>query len=151
MAEISFRLFNADDPARVVQWYQGDREGFSAFMGKDIPDELTCTLAMNTLLQGNAEGRGFFRMADCGDDTIGFVGLSNITPDGKYGQPHLYVAKDQRRYSFQVGRAAEKMAKGMGLEHFMITVEYDNRRGLSFAKRMGYEEIRRKCFMKELE
>jgi RimJ/RimL family protein N-acetyltransferase len=151
MAEISFRPFADEDPSRVVKWYQEDREGFSAFMGKDIPDEFACTLAMNTILQGDVEGRGVFRMADCGDETVGFVGLSNVTPDRKYGQPHLYVAKKQRRHSFRVGRAAEKLAKELGLRHFMITVEYDNRRGLSFAKRMGYEEIRRKSFMKELE
>jgi len=151
MAEISFRPFDAEDPSRVVAWYRGDREGFSSFMGTDIPDEFTCTLSLNTILQGNAEGRGVFRMADRGDDTIGFVGLSNVTPDRKYGQPHLYVAKDHRRYSFRVGRAAEELAKELGLRYFMITVEYDNHRAISFAKRMGYEEIQRTSFMKELQ
>jgi hypothetical protein len=150
MSEISLRDYAADDPPRVLKWYQKDRSGFESFMGASLPDELACTLAMNTLLQAASNGLAIFRMVACDDDTIGFTGVTNITPDLRFGQPHLYIAPPFRRHSVRAARRSEDEARKVGLKHFMISVEDDNRRGLAMAKHLRYQKVPRVTFTKEL-
>lgn len=150
MSEISLRDYTVGDPPRVLEWYQKDRAGFESFMGASLPDELACTLAMNTLLQAVSSKRAIFLMVMCDDDTIGFTGVTNITPDLSFGQPHLYIAPPFRKHSVRAARRAEDEARKMGLKHFMISVEDDNRRGLAMAKHLRYHRIPRVAFTKEL-
>jgi hypothetical protein len=150
MSEISLRDYAADDPPRVLKWYQKDRSGFESFMGASLPDELACTLAMNTLLQAASNGLAIFRMVACDDDTIGFTGVTTITPDLSFGQPHLYIAPPFRKHSVRAARCAEDEARKMGLKYFQISVEDDNRRGLAMAKHLRYQKVPRVAFTKEL-
>lgn len=120
-------------------------------MGKSIPDELACTLTMNTLLQDAQQGRALFAMVDHKEKTIGFTGLTNMTPNGEFGQPHIYIEPDSRRYSLKAARAAEKYCAQIGVKHFMISVDFDNKRGLALAKTLGFNEVQRKAFLKELD
>lgn len=89
-------------------------------------------------------------MVVCDDDTIGFTGITNITPDLSFGQPHLYIAPPFRRHSVRAARRSEDEARKMGLKYFMISVEDDNRRGLAMAKHLLYHRIPRVAFTKEL-
>jgi GNAT superfamily N-acetyltransferase len=150
MPSINFRPYEVGDPPRVLRWYKADRKGFESFMGMDLPDELSCTLSMNTLLGAASEGYAVFLMITYDDDTIGFAGLTNITPDRRCGQPHIYIAPDHRRHSIRVAKAAEQFAADHGVKQVMITIENDNRRGLALAKRLRYYEVPRKTFLKEL-
>ena len=150
ISEIRFRDYAVGDPPRIIAWYKADRDGFEAFMGQSVPDELACTLAMNTLLQAAQQGWALFAMVDQGEETIGFTGLTNISPDRAFGQPHLYIAPPARRYSVRVAKAAERHVAALGVKHFMASVEYGNRRGLALIKRLGYQEVPRKSFLKEL-
>ncbi len=150
-SDIQFRGYAVGDPPRILTWYRTDRTGFESFMGQSIPDELACTLAMNSLLQAADQGWAVFAMVDRGDETIGFTGVTNVTPNRDFGQPHLYIAPDSRRYSLQVAHAAERQAARLGIKHFMASVERDNRRGLAIIKRLGFHEVPRRAFLKEIE
>ena len=119
-------------------------------MGASLPDELACTLALNTLLQAVSSKLAIFLMVMCDDDTIGFTGVTNITPDLSFGQPHLYIAPPFRKHSVRAARRAEDEARKMGLKHFMISVEDDNVRGLAMAKHLHYSRVTRVAFTKEL-
>ena len=150
-SDIQFRGYAVGDPPRILTWYQTDRTGFESFMGQSIPDELACTLAMNSLLQAASEGLAVFAMVDRGDETIGFTGVTNMTPNREFGQPHLYIVPTSRRYSLQVAQEAERQASRLGIKHFMASVERDNRRGLAIIKRLGFHEVPRRAFLKEIE
>ena len=150
MPDIQFRSFAVSDPARIVQWYQDDRAGFESFMGQEVPDELACTMAMNALLQAAQQGWALFAMVDQGEETIGFTGLTNLTPNRDFGQPHLYIHPTARRYSIRVAKAAERHVAALGVKHFMASCEFDNKRGLALLKRLRYQEVKRKAFLKEV-
>jgi hypothetical protein len=150
ISEIRFRDYAVGDPPRIIAWYKADREGFESFMGQAIPDELACTLTMNSLFHAVQQGLALFAMVDHGEETIGFTGLTNVSPDRTFGQPHLYIAPPARRYSVRVAKAAERHVANLGVKHFMASVERDNRRGLALMKRLGFQEVQRKAFLKEI-
>ena len=150
MAVLSFRPFDVSDPARIVSWYKDDRSGFELFMGREIPDNLALTLQLNTLLDAAKLGWALFYMVTHGDDTIGFCGLTNVTPDRAYGQPHIYIEPDSRRFSIRVGKEAEVLAQRLGVKYFMSSIESQNKRGLALMKALGYNEVPRQTFLKEL-
>jgi len=89
-------------------------------------------------------------MVACDDDTIGFTGVTNITPDLRFGQPHLYIDPPFRRHSVRAAIRSEDEARKMGLKYFQISVEDDNRRGLAMAKHLRYQKVPRVAFTKEL-
>ena len=151
MSDILLRSYDVGDPPRIIKWYGRDREGFESFMGQVIPDELACTMAITSLLNAVNNNVALFYMIDHGDQTIGFTGLTNITPSRDFGQPHIYIEPDSRRYSLQAARAAENHAVQIGIKHFMISVDYDNQRGLALVKKLGFNEVQRKAFLKELD
>jgi hypothetical protein len=150
MSEIILRPYGIGDPPRIIQWYEQDRSGFESFMGTDVPDALSCTMAITSLLNAVTNNIALFCMIDHGDQTIGFTGLTNITPSRDFGQPHIYIEPDSRRHSIKAAKAAEKHAVSIGVKHFMISVENSNKRGLALAKYMGFNEVHRKAFLKEL-
>jgi hypothetical protein len=150
MSQITLRAYGIGDPARIVEWYEQDRTGFESFMGTDIPNALSCTMAITSLLNAVNNNIALFYMIDHGDKTIGFTGLTNVTPNGDFGQPHIYIEKGSRRHSIKAARASEKHAVSIGVKHFMISVENSNKRGLALAKYMGFNEVHRKAFLKEL-
>jgi hypothetical protein len=151
MSDILLRSYGVGDPPRIVKWYAKDRKGFESFMGQVVPDELACTMAITSLLNAVNNNVALFYMIDHGDQTIGFTGLTNITPSRDFGQPHIYIEPDSRRYSLQAARAAENHAVQIGIKHFMISVDYDNQRGLALVKKLGFNEVQRKAFLKELD
>ena len=150
MAVLSFRPFDVSDPARIVSWYKEDRSGFELFMGREIPDNLALTLQLNTLLDAAKRGWALFYMVTHGDETIGFCGLTNVTPDRFYGQPHIYVEPGSRRFSIRVSKQAELLAKQYGVRCFLSSIESQNKRGLALMKALGYNEVPRRTFLKEL-
>ena len=89
-------------------------------------------------------------MVTHGDNTIGFCGLTNVTPDRAYGQPHIYIEPDSRRFSIRVGKEAEVLAQRLGVKYFMSSIESQNKRGLALMKALGYNEVPRRTFLKEL-
>tara|TARA_R100000306_G_scaffold60891_1_gene62159 strand:+ start:25 stop:501 length:477 start_codon:yes stop_codon:yes gene_type:complete len=148
--EIQLRHYAVGDPPRILRWYESDRKGFESFMGVPLADGVALTLAMNALLQASTNQQALFQMIDYGTETIGFTGLTNITPDRSFGQPHLYIAPPYRRHSLAAAKASESCAKHLGLKHFLISVETTNPRGLAIAKRLRYVEVPRRTFTKEL-
>jgi RimJ/RimL family protein N-acetyltransferase len=151
MSAIRFRPYTVGDPERVLEWHKQDQDGFESFLGISVPDSLACTMAISSLLQAVENGLAVFVMITHGEETIGFAGLTNITPDRTCGQPHIYIAPSYRRYSIAAARAAEQYAANHGVRQVMISVEDDNRRGLALAKRLHYHEVPRRTFLKELQ
>jgi|TARA_R100001086_G_scaffold239694_1_gene165302 DUF1365 family protein len=147
---IRLRDYAIGDPPRVLRWYEADRDGFESFMGVTLPDGMAMTLAMNALLQAASNQQAVFQMIEHGTDTIGFTGLTNITPDRSFGQPHLYIVPCHRRYSVAAAQESERCAKAFGMKHFLISVETTNPRGLAIAKHLRYIEVPRRTFTKEL-
>jgi RimJ/RimL family protein N-acetyltransferase len=149
-AELRLRHYATGDPPRVLRWYEADRKGFEAFMGTTLPDGVALTIAMTALLQAASNQQALFQMIDSGSETIGFTGLTNMTPDRSFGQPHLYIAPPYRRQSLAAAQFAERHAQELGVKHFLISVDTDNPRGLALAKRLHYVEVPRRTFLKEL-
>jgi RimJ/RimL family protein N-acetyltransferase len=150
MSDIMFRAFDVGDPPRILQWYQKDRTGMESIMGQEIPDELACTLLINSLLQAASQGMALFYLIDVDSETIGFAGLTHMTPSKDFGQPHIYIEPTSRRFSVRAARAAESYASQIGIKNFMASIETHNKRGLALMKHLGYSEIPRKSFLKEL-
>jgi len=150
MAEIRLRPFEPADSEALSVWYGHDPQGLEALMGTPLPDPLACTLAFNAILQRHAERRSIFLMAVCDDRSIGCVIVSDLSQEGDKGRPHIYIVPDERRHSFAVARAGEQMARQLGIQHFMISVDPNNRRSLLFAKRLGYMDIPYLILRKEL-
>ena len=150
MAEIRLRPFEPADSPALSAWYDSDPQGLEAMMGTPLPDPLACTLAFNAILQRHAERRSIFLMAVCDDRAIGCVIVTDLSPEGDKGRPHIYIVPDERRHSFAVARAGEQTARQLGIQHFMISVDPKNRRSLLFAKRLGYTDIPHLILRKEL-
>jgi len=150
MAEIRLRPFEPADSEALSAWYVSDPKGLEDMMGTPLPDPLACTLAFNAILQHHAEGRSIFLMAVCDNRAIGCVIVTDLSPEGDKGRPHIYIVPDERRHSFAVARAGEQMAQQLGIQHFMISVDPNNRRSLLFAKRLGYTDIPHLILRKEL-
>ena len=151
MATITLRPFGPDDPTTLAEWYEDDRTGLEAVMGVPLPDALDCTMAFNTLFQAQQEGRTIFRMADCDDRSVGFTLLSDLTPKGDAGRPHIYVVPAERRHSFAVAKEGESVVKQLGVRHLMASIDPENRRSRLFAKRLGYETVPHLILRKELQ
>ena len=150
MAEIRLRPFEPADSEALSAWYASDPQGLEDMMGTPLPDPLACTLAFNAILQRHAERRSIFLMAICDNRAIGCVIVTDLSPEGDKGRPHIYIVPDERRHSFSVARAGEQMAQQLGIQHFMISVDPNNRRSLLFVRRLGYTDIPHLIFRKEL-
>ena len=150
MAEIRLRPFEPADSEALSLWYGHDPKGLESMMGTPLPDPLACTLAFNTILQRHAERQSIFLMALCDDRPIGCVIVSDLSPEWDKGRPHIYILPEERRHSFAVARAGEQMAQQLGIRHFMISVDPENRRSLLFATRLGYTKIPHLILRKEL-
>ena len=151
MATITLRPFGPDAPPTLEGWSEHDRAGLEAVMGVPLPDALDCTMAFNTLFQAQQEGRTIFLMADCDDRSVGFTILSDVTPAGDAGRPHIYVVPAERRHSFTVAKEGEAVAKKLGVRHLMVSINPENRRSRLFAKRLGYETVPHLILRKELQ
>tara|TARA_R110002020_G_C15917270_1_gene742501 strand:- start:67 stop:525 length:459 start_codon:yes stop_codon:yes gene_type:complete len=151
MSDIKFRSFNANDSDRILKWYKDDKDGFESIMGQAIPDSLACTMLVSGLLHATSQGMALFSLIDHGEKTIGFAGVTNITPSKDFGQPHIYIEPPSRRYSVMAAKSAEKYAKSLGIKNFFASVEKSNKRGLSLIKLLGYSESPRKLFLRELQ
>ena len=150
MAEIRLRPFEPADSPALSAWYDSDPQGLEAMMGTPLPDPLACTLAFNDILQRHAERRSIFLMAVCDDRAIGCVIVSDLPPEWDKGRPHIYILPDERRHSFAVAHVGEHTARQLGIRHFMISVDPENRRSLLFATRLGYTKIPHLILRKEL-
>ena len=150
MAEIRLRPFEPADSEALSAWYGHDPQGLEDMMGTPLPDPLACTLAFNAILQHHQEARSIFLMAVCDDRAIGCVIVSDLSPEWDKGRPHIYIVPDERRHSFAVARVAENMARQLGIQHFVITIDPENRRALLFNKRLGYKKIPYLILRKEL-
>ena len=100
MAEIRLRPFEPADSEALSAWYDSDPQGLESMMGTPLPDPLACTLAFNAILQRHAERRSIFLMAVCNDRAIGCVIVTDLSPEGDKGRPHIYIVPDERRHSF---------------------------------------------------
>ena len=149
MSEITLRDFSMEDPAYLSQWYRDDQEGIEAILGVKLPSELQSTMAFNTLLEKQQHETAIFRMAYRENEPIGFAFVTHISPEDRSGLASYYVAKEQRRYSLDVFREAEREAKRLGFRGFLVTIAQDNARMLTVVKRLGYKEVKRVMFVKE--
>jgi hypothetical protein len=151
MSDITLRPFSPDDSDRIIQWFHEDRDGFELLMGVSMPDDLTCTMAVTSLLTAQEQGHVVFRMVDHGEDTIGAAILTEYVPQEKRARPHLYVIPSARRHSIKVARASEVVAKEeLGIGSFLTTVSYDNKKALALARRLGYGMVPQALLLKEL-
>jgi len=149
MADITLRPFGMDDPTSLTRWYQEDRDGIESVMGVTIPDDLASTMAFNLLLEKQNRGTAIFRMVYRDDHPIGFALVTYLSRDDRSGLASCYVAKDQRRYSLEVLRTSERIAKQMGFCGFLLAVDPRNTRALNLWKRLGYKVPKHLTLVKE--
>ena len=150
MPDITLRQFKADDSPMIIDWFQGDREGFEQLMGVVLPDDLTCTMAVTSLLNAQEEGHAIVRMVDRGDDTIGAAILTEFAPDQGTARPHLYVIPSERKHSIKVARASESFAKSLGISSLLTTISHNNKRALALVRRLGDGVVPQALLVKEL-
>ena len=119
--------------------------------GLDLPSDLAFTLAFNTVLQAQQQGSAIVQMIDQEETPIGLATITDISPDRRVGRPHLYIAPSQRRYSLAAARAGEQFARRVGIRRLMTSINAENQRALSVARRLGYAARPQIMLMKELD
>jgi RimJ/RimL family protein N-acetyltransferase len=150
VSDLAVRPFAPDDSSHLLEWYRDDREGLEALMGEALPDVSDCAAGFQALLGQVNEGLAMLAVVTHREAPIGLAALTGVAPDRSSGSPHLYIVPNHRRYSVAAAKKAEGYARSAGVRAFVTTINQENTRAMSLAKRMGYELMPRITLKKEL-